>query len=44
MVLNTDLAVTLDVDWAPDFTIDFAARILIERGVRAPRFVTTVRP
>ena len=34
------VAVTLDVDWAPDFAIDLAAEILTEHGVRATWFVT----
>lgn len=33
-------ALTLDVDWAPDFVIDAVATRLIERGVRATWFVT----
>lgn len=31
---------TLDVDWAPDYAVDFAAAELIRRGVRATWFVT----
>jgi len=37
-------ALTLDVDWAPDFMIDDAAQALIERGVRATWFVTHASP
>ncbi len=35
---------TLDTDWAPDFTIDFAADILRRHGVRATWFVTHRSP
>jgi hypothetical protein len=38
------VAITLDVDWAPDFMIDDAARVLTERGVRATWFVTHRSP
>jgi len=41
---ENDIALTLDVDWAPDFMIDFAAEILIEHGVRATWFVTHDSP
>ena len=34
------IALTLDVDWAPDFMIDFAAAILVEQRVRATWFIT----
>lgn len=34
------VAVTLDVDWAPDFVIDGVAARLIESGVKATWFVT----
>jgi hypothetical protein len=37
-------ALTLDVDWAPDFMIDAAADALIARGVRATWFVTHASP
>lgn len=33
-------ALTLDVDWAPDYMIDFVAAALVDRGVRATWFVT----
>ena len=33
-------AVTLDVDWAPDFVVDEIAGLLAKRGVRATWFVT----
>lgn len=35
-----DYALTLDIDWAPDFVIDEVAAILIERQVKATWFVT----
>ena len=38
------IALTLDVDWAPDFMIDFAAEILVEQGVRATWFITHKSP
>ena len=38
------LLITLDVDWAPDFAIDYAADILAARGVRATWFVTHDSP
>jgi hypothetical protein len=37
-------AITLDVDWAPDFMIDAAADALIGRDVRATWFVTHASP
>lgn len=37
-------ALTLDVDWAPDFMIDAAADALIGREVRATWFVTHASP
>ncbi len=39
-----DVAITLDVDWAPDYAIDLAARILVEREVRATWFITHASP
>lgn len=35
-----DVVLTLDLDWAPDFVIDFVAEQLVTRGVRATWFVT----
>jgi hypothetical protein len=35
-----DLAVTLDVDWAPDWAIDLCAETLARSGVKATWFVT----
>lgn len=37
-------AITLDVDWAPDFMIDAAADALLAREVRATWFVTHASP
>lgn len=37
-------AITLDVDWAPDFMIDAAAQALIDRDVKATWFVTHESP
>jgi len=42
--ITHDMALTLDVDWAPDFMIDFAAAILVENRVRATWFVTHASP
>jgi hypothetical protein len=36
----SDVAITLDVDWAPDFAIDLTAAILTEHRVRTTWFVT----
>lgn len=38
------VAITLDVDWAPDFMIDAAAEALLAREVRATWFVTHASP
>ena len=38
------MLITLDVDWAPDFAIDYAADMLAARGVRATWFVTHDSP
>jgi hypothetical protein len=38
------IALTFDVDWAPDFAIDFVARQLVNRQVRATWFVTHNSP
>lgn len=37
-------AITLDIDWAPDFVIDFCANLLAKAGVRATWFVTHDSP
>jgi hypothetical protein len=39
-----DVVLTIDMDWAPDFTIDFVAEQLIARQVRATWFVTHMSP
>lgn len=36
--------ITLDIDWAPDYAIDFTARLLIDAQVRATWFVTHDSP
>lgn len=38
------VAITFDIDWAPDCAIDFAADLLVERGVRSTWFVTHLSP
>lgn len=38
------IALTLDIDWAPDFVIDTVAARLVDRGVRATWFVTHSSP
>ena len=40
----TDCYVTLDVDWAPDFMIEYAADRLVHHGIRATWFVTHASP
>lgn len=42
--MNTQPVITLDIDWAPDYAIDFAASLLIEAQVRATWFVTHDSP
>jgi len=37
-------ALTLDIDWAPDFVIDFCANLLVKAEVRATWFVTHDSP
>lgn len=39
-----ELAITLDIDWAPDFMIDAVAAMLVEAGVKATWFVTHASP
>ena len=39
-----DVVLTLDMDWAPDCTIDFVAKRLIAHQVRATWFVTHMSP
>lgn len=40
----TEELITLDVDWAPDFAIDFAAELLAAAGVKATWLVTHASP
>lgn len=42
--MNGEPVLTLDLDWAPDFAIEDAARTLIDRRVRATWFVTHETP
>jgi hypothetical protein len=42
-MLNRSL-ITLDVDWAPDFAIELAARVLIESRIKATWFITHMSP
>lgn len=40
MSVNNSYVITLDIDWAPDWAIDYVAQILIEKNVKATWFVT----
>lgn len=42
--MSAQAIITLDIDWAPDYAIDFAASLLIEAQVRATWFVTHDSP
>jgi hypothetical protein len=42
--VSAQAVITLDIDWAPDYAIDFAASLLIEAQVRATWFVTHDSP
>ncbi len=42
--MSAQAVITLDIDWAPDYAIDFAASLLIETQVRATWFVTHDSP
>ena len=42
--MTRTVAITLDVDWAPDYIIEDTARLLIERRVKATWFVTHASP
>jgi hypothetical protein len=42
--MNAIPRITLDVDWAPDFAIDFVASLLLEAGVPATWFITHDSP
>ena len=44
LVSGPAVAITLDIDWAPDFVIDFAADILAKANVRATWFITHQSP
>jgi len=44
MVSEMPIILTLDIDWAPDFMIDYAAEVLLARGVKATWFVTHESP
>jgi len=39
-----DIVLTLDIDWAPDFVIDFVAEQLLRKQVKATWFVTHLSP
>jgi hypothetical protein len=40
----TDIVLTFDVDWAPDFAIDFVAEQLLDRRLKATWFITHQSP
>jgi hypothetical protein len=40
MAAFNDYVLTLDVDWGPDFAIEYAAQVLVERNVKATWFLT----
>jgi Polysaccharide deacetylase len=40
MTLVSDFILTFDIDWAPDFIIDYVADILIRKKIKATWFVT----
>lgn len=42
--MNIQPVITLDIDWTADYSIDFAASLLIEAQVRATWFVTYDSP
>lgn len=42
--LASEIVLTLDVDWAPDFVIDDVAQLLVDSGVKATWFVTHSSP
>lgn len=42
--MSAQAVITLDIDWAPDYAIDFVASLLIEAQVRATWFVTHDSP
>ena len=38
--MGHQVLITLDIDWAPDFMINFVKDILIENNVKATWFIT----
>ena len=42
--MKTEIVITFDIDWAPDFVIDFVAQSLIEYHIKATWFVTHISP
>lgn len=42
--MTNSIYITLDVDWAPDYVIDFVADILLEQQVKSTWFVTHPSP
>lgn len=38
--MRNEICITLDVDWAPDFVIDYVAKILIRKKIKATWFAT----
>ena len=44
MIMNYSPIVTLDVDWAPDFMIDYASELLTKQGIHATWFITHDSP
>lgn len=38
--MNDAYAITIDVDWAPDFMIDLVSKELSDSGIRAIWFIT----
>jgi hypothetical protein len=42
--LASEIVLTLDIDWAPDFVIDDVAQLLVGSGVKATWFVTHPSP
>lgn len=44
MIMNYPPTVTLDVDWAPDFMIDYVSDLLTEQNIHATWFITHDSP
>ena len=42
--MGNNFIITLDIDWAPDWMIEYVANILIEKGVKATWFITHASP